>query len=388
MPAGERAMIFDHAPQAYLVTDTHGTIRRANHAARRLLQRPALPGLALATMLPVETRRRLRRFIGRLRPGVPVDGFFELRTPKGEIVPCRMSANLAPDESSGEHTILWLLADITELRRFEDQARSDIARLETRLSKCQDELETAIEELQDATTHKDQFLAMMSHELRTPLTVLVGGARILHARLENVPSDDRRELLADMLRHGLRLQQLIENLIVLARGRSVELEKVSLRRLLPNIVFSYQLADPGLLVRLHVPEDLPPARGSTLAIEQVVRNVLSNARQHGRSSEPVEITARRLGHYVAVSLRDRGPGISQAELKRIFEPYQHSQNTPRQATATGIGLTVARRLMEAQHGGIWAHRPGDGPGAVFTFALPLAEDKTTSVIRTSTSAER
>ena len=370
----ECGAIFDLAPQPYLVTDGHGTVWRANRAARNFLARgESLDGTLLASLLPVEMRRRLRRFIGRLHQDEPAAAFFDLHTTTGRLVPCRASATLIVDGIKREPRILWLISDESDLRRAAQDALDECNRLEEHLSQQRNQLQQAVAQLQDATSHKDHFLAMMSHELRTPLTVLVGGARILHSRLENVPSDDRRELLADMLRHGQRLQQLIENLMVLARGQGIELETVSLRHLLTNIVFSYQFADPGLKVRLQVPEELPQVCGSTLGIEQVVRNVLSNARLHGTSDKPVDITARKVGRYVTVSLRDHGPGIDETELKSVFEPYKHAVDAPQGATGTGIGLTVSRRLMRAQHGGIWAKQPSDGPGAKFTLALPVAE---------------
>jgi two-component system sensor histidine kinase/response regulator len=329
-------------------------------------------------------RRRLRRFIGRLRHCEQSEAYFQLLSAEGHDTLCRAAATLLGTEAGDGRQILWLLADVSAVREARDQAEQACGRLEAELAQRSAELDNALAQLDEATAHKDRFLAMMSHELRTPLTVLVGGARILHSRLENVPSDDRRELLSDMLIHGQRLQHLIENLMVLARGQNVELENFSLRRLLPNIVFGYQFADPGLSVRIHVPDDLPDVRGSTLGIEQVMRNVLTNTRLHGRSEEPVEISARRVGRYVTVSLRDHGRGIDASELKRVFDPYTHAKPWLRDATATGIGLAVSKRLMEAQQGGIWARQPNDGRGAVITFALPLAEAPRPAAVRRTT----
>src|SRR5688500_2302519 len=91
-------LLFERAPQPYIVTDVHGTIQQANHAAHRFLQGPdSLTGTALATLLPVESRRRLRRFMARLHPDESSEAFFDLRTTTGDATPCRTSATLVVD---------------------------------------------------------------------------------------------------------------------------------------------------------------------------------------------------------------------------------------------------------------------------------------------------
>ena len=107
--------------------------------------------------------------------------------------------------------------------------------------------------------------------------------------------------------------------------------------------------------------------------EQVLRNLLSNADKYSPPTEPVLVRTRRDDGFVTISVLDRGQGVADEDVDKIFRAFYRSPRTSAQASGAGIGLAVCKRLIEAQGGRIWA-RPRDGGGAEFGFTLPLEQE--------------
>ena len=121
-------------------------------------------------------------------------------------------------------------------------------------------------------------------------------------------------------------------------------------------------------------EDIPPVEAEPTYLEQVLRNLLSNADKYSPPDAPIEVHARSDASSVTVSVLDRGAGLPPEELDLIFERFYRSDRTSRQAGGVGIGLTVCKRLIEAQAGQIWA-RARSGGGLEVGFTLPLYREK-------------
>ena len=107
-------------------------------------------------------------------------------------------------------------------------------------------------------------------------------------------------------------------------------------------------------------------------VEQILRNLMSNAQKYGGGST-IEVTVTREGDSVVTRVLDRGTGVSQEDAERIFTPFFRAASTALQAQGIGIGLAVCKRLIEAQSGEM-SYRPRDGGGSEFAFSLPLATD--------------
>jgi signal transduction histidine kinase len=128
-------------------------------------------------------------------------------------------------------------------------------------------------------------------------------------------------------------------------------------------------------VRLQVdsPDDLPQAWADPERIIQVLLNLLGNALQYTPSGGQVTVRAQREGREVIIEVQDTGIGIAAEHLPQIFERfYRVDKSRSRTGGGSGIGLTIARHLVEAHGGRIWAESPGLGKGSTFTFTLPLA----------------
>jgi len=226
----------------------------------------------------------------------------------------------------------------------------------------------------EAETARDRFLEILSHELRTPVTAIYGGAKLLGRG--SIDAEQRQGLVEDVGAEADRLYRLVEDLIVLARAERdtapTAMEPVSLDRLVERVVAAIRPRWPGVEFQLVSLSPGPPVDGDETYIEQVLRNLLTNAAKYAESGRLVEVEIEHGELQTIVHVLDRGPGIDPAEAERLFEIDYRSARTHGLAEGSGIGLFVARWLIESMGGRIWA-RPRPGGGSEFGFSLSSAE---------------
>ncbi|MGB2695618.1 MAG: PAS domain S-box protein [Dehalococcoidia bacterium] len=231
------------------------------------------------------------------------------------------------------------------------------------------------ERLRRASEAKDEFLGLISHELRTPITTIYGGARLLRTRSADLDQESLSMVFTDIEGEAERLHRLVEDLLVLSRlelDQCVATEPVLLRHVAAKSADASRKR--GRDVRVDVPADLPPVAAAPTYLEQVLRNLLSNGEKYSPAGQPIEITARRVqDNGVVIAVSDRGAGVPPEDAERIFERFYRSMHTAKHVGGAGIGLTVCKRLVEAQSGRIWAE-PREGGGLTVNFTLPLFEE--------------
>lgn len=228
-------------------------------------------------------------------------------------------------------------------------------------------LEEKIDELGRAADRERTFTANVAHELRTPLAGMTSAASLVEEELPQLPSSARRpaELLVDNVR---RLQGLVLELLELARldagEESVELERLSLDEAISVVVGSWDGesrveadVEPGLFVM-----------ADRVRFRRVLANLVANARQHGGPG--VCVKARQLGGQAVIEVLDRGPGIAEEDMERLFERF-YKADQARSGTGSGLGLAIALESARLQGGNIEAGNR-EGGGARFAFRLPLA----------------
>lgn len=220
------------------------------------------------------------------------------------------------------------------------------------------ELQESQRKLVDAIRAKDDFLGLVSHELRTPLTQLVGNAHLLMNRWTGLDPETLGESLTEMHIQSQRLHRLVDNMMTLSRlerGIKPETEPHLVQRLLGRTLKEFRDRFPATELQTDIAEGLHPIEVSSSTIDQVLWNLLTNAQKYGPPSGPICVTARNDGDSVVLSVSDTGPGVPEAELERLFEPYFRSSSTAEQASGLGLGLSVCRRLLESQDAEITAH---------------------------------
>jgi signal transduction histidine kinase len=217
-------------------------------------------------------------------------------------------------------------------------------------------------------------MGVLSHELRTPVTTIYGGSQLLDRKLD----DERRaEVVSDIQIESERLARLVEDLLVMTRVERgmVEIsdEPVLIQHLIGSVAQSTadRLAQPE--IRLDIADRMPAVRGDATYVEQVVRNLLTNAVRYGRGVESgVDVQVAQEDDTVVVRVLDRGPGFDGDDPERLFDLFYRAATARSVPGGAGIGLFVCRHLIEAMGGRVWA-RPRDGGGAEFGFALPVME---------------
>lgn len=224
---------------------------------------------------------------------------------------------------------------------------------------------------------RETFIGVLSHELRTPVTTIYGGAKILARRETTLDESTRRAIFDDIVVEAERLQRLVEDVVAMNRfgedGGDLGREPVLLQRVVPVVVRSEEARWPGTTFQTSVPPRLPTVAADSIYVEQVLRNLLSNAAKYGGPDVHVDVVLEADEEEVAVRILDDGPGIDPGTADRLFELFYRSPATSGTSAGAGIGLFVCARLVRAMGGRIWAHARLGG-GTEFGFALPIMTD--------------
>lgn len=219
---------------------------------------------------------------------------------------------------------------------------------------------------------REAFLSLLSHELRTPVTTIYAAANVLGKPGSTLEPETRQEILGDMVGESNRLYRLVEDLLVLARfdeGLDLARDPNLLQHLVPSVVASERTRWPHVQFRVTSARDVSTVNGDETSIQQVLRNLLSNAAKYGPPGSVVEVLVEPERDGATVRVLDEGVGIRSEEVEDLFDPFYRSPSTAKLASGAGIGLYVCRRLIDAMGGRIWA-RPRPGGGSEFAFWLP------------------
>jgi signal transduction histidine kinase len=220
---------------------------------------------------------------------------------------------------------------------------------------------------------KSDFIAITSHELRTPLGLILGHATFLRELI----SEEQREPVDIIIRNGTRLKEIIESLTEvdnyeagLARIRQ---NLISIPAIVREVVSSFQ--DMAASKNITLEEDIrdedlqveADANKITVAISNLIRNALTFTNEGGQ----VQVTVESVTGHVQVSVKDNGIGIPASDLGRVFDRFfQVESHLTRRYTGMGLGLSVAKSMIELHGGRIWVESV-EGRGSTFSFLLPL-----------------
>jgi signal transduction histidine kinase len=233
-------------------------------------------------------------------------------------------------------------------------------------------------EIEAASHLKDEFLATLSHELRTPLNVILGRTQMLRS---GVHDEAKIRQLTDMIeRNGSALAKLVEDLLDVSRitlGHvRLETQPIRLVDLLNNAAQSIQPAAQVKNIHLSVNgTDSGKVMGDPTRLQQIVWNLLTNAIKFTPPHGQVTASVSRAAGQIVLTVSDSGCGIDAAFLPHIFEPFRQGEPTAsRIHGGLGIGLSIARHLVELHGGTITARSGGAGQGSTFVVALPESID--------------
>ena len=231
--------------------------------------------------------------------------------------------------------------------------------------------------LEDNEKLRATLLASLSHDLRTPLASITGAVTTLQKFGASMAPENRRDLLDSIEEEASRLARFIANLLDMSRIEAGALkpksEYVEVAEVARASVERARKSFATQTFTTSLARDLPFARGDARLIEQVLFNLLDNAHKYGGEG-PVAVHARRAGDEVLISVTDEGPGIKPTDLDRIFEKFYQGGRSDGRKTGVGLGLSIAKGLVEAMGGRIWAESPAARRrGTRLVVALPVAE---------------
>ena len=242
------------------------------------------------------------------------------------------------------------------------------------------QLSTSINQLAETIEKTEQrrlgLITDISHELRTPLTVIAG---YMEGLIDGVIQPEP-QIFAMVHHEAVRLKWMTEELQLLSRAEAgqlrVEPRPIDLAPIIEQVAaqFQPQIASQGLSFELRLSPMLPRALADPDRVEQILINLMANAVKYTPANGAIAVFARPLDLMVEVGVADTGIGIPAEHLPHVFERfYRVDKSRARQRGGAGIGLTIARHLVYAHGGEIWAESEGAGTGATFRFTLPLHE---------------
>jgi two-component system, OmpR family, phosphate regulon sensor histidine kinase PhoR len=323
--------------EGVIVVDPSGRVQLANSAARQMLK---LEDLALE-----------RHYVEAIRHPAITDllgSAIAGRTPESvQLTPPRdtgrtLMARAAPALHDGANGAVLVLHDITDLKRT-DQIRRD-------------------------------FVANVSHELRTPLTAIRGYVEAL-SEPDTSPEDSRR-FLDIIMRHALRMERLVQDLLRLARldagQEALDIVTCDTRALAQSVAadLATVVNARGQRIDVSVSPGAEAVRADPVRLHDVLRNLLVNASTYAPSNSTIAVHAAVSGAEIAIDVDDDGPGLPEVDLERVFERfYRVEKSRARDPGGTGIGLAIVKHLVELMEGRVRATNRPEG-GARFSVTLP------------------
>jgi signal transduction histidine kinase len=232
---------------------------------------------------------------------------------------------------------------------------------------------------EEMTAAREEFISIVSHELRTPVAGILGFLQSAVDHWDHLDDASRRHAAERACANAQRLQALtrdvLDTSVVETGGLSYAWDIVDLRREVEAAVTAARDYRPDRTITMEVEDSAAWVRADPDRIQQVMMNLLDNAASNTPADSEIEVLLRGHDNEVEVSVIDHGPGMADADLERVFEKFVRGRSTVR---GTGLGLYLAREIMSAHHGRIWASS-GGGAGATFTFSLPMVSAPATPV---------
>jgi PAS domain S-box-containing protein len=369
--------IVNQATAGIAQTDLEGRVVFANRRYCDLVGRAPeeMVDLAFVDTVPEDERARAAAALRGLTVAEP-EAAIETRLLRPDGSPRWVDLSLSLVRETGEPRSVAIVAlDASGRHAAEDAARAGARERDELLAREK----KARQEAEAASQARDEFLAVVSHELRTPLNTLRLWAGVLRTGPRDAQTIARAVDTID--RNAILQARLIEDLLDVSRvvsGRlRLTIERVNLAAVIEPAIEGVRAAAHNKAILLT--STLDPAAGTMLGdatrLQQVVWNLLSNAVRFTPVGGRVAVALRRRGPEVELTVTDTGRGMGAVLLPRVFDRFRQGESgTMRSHGGLGIGLSIARQIVELHGGTIQADSPGEGRGATFTVRLPLAEE--------------
>jgi PAS domain S-box-containing protein len=364
------AAIIDSSDDAIVSKTLDGVITSWNRAAERIFGYDAAEavGRHITLIIPRERLAEEDTVLAKILRGELVDHFETVRRAKdGRLIDISLTVSPVRDNTGRIIGASKIARDITERRRSEVERDALLARVQE-----------AHAEAEALNRGKDEFLATLSHELRTPLNAIFGWARMLATG--QLGADEKTHAAEVILRNATAQVQLIDDLFDVARtitGKMrLDVRPVDLRAVVETALDAVRpaLAAKEIDLQMVLDPGVHPIMGAPDRLQQVMWNLLINAVKFTPKRGRIEVHLHRVNAHLEVTVSDTGEGIAPEVLPYIFDRFRQADTgTSRRHGGLGIGLSLARYLVDLHGGNIRADSPGVGLGATFPITLPIAE---------------
>ena len=366
------AAVIESADDAIISKTLEGIITSWNKGAERIFGYTAeeVIGKPVVILMPPDHKDEEPAILARLRKGERIEHYETVRVRKdGQLI--NISLTVSPIRLSDGKIIgaSKIARDITERKKAE-----------LRLQEALREAQEAKREADHANRRKDEFLATVSHELRTPLTSIIGWLRMMREGML-----DRATLgkaLETIERNAQSQAQLIEDLLdiskIISGKMQLKVQLLDMSSIINTSVEAIKPAAEAKSIRFQIITDLgvSPVSGDEERIKQVVWNLLSNAVKFTPAGGQVQVRLEEVDSYVELTVSDSGQGIKPEFLSHVFERFtQADSSITRAFGGLGVGLAIAKSIVELHGGTIRAESPGEGQGATFILSFPIAKRK-------------
>jgi len=267
---------------------------------------------------------------------------------------------------------LLIKSTLEEIKR-----RQEIEKLSEQIRISNIRLQAALKALERLDKAKTEFLSIASHQLRTPLTAIKGYLSMIQEGLYGRPSKELDAILNKIYLSNTRLIDLVNSLLDISRiemGRmEFKFETIQIEKLIESIIeeLSIQAKQKNLYLKFKKPErPLPKVKVDESKIRQVILNLIDNAIRYTEEGG-VTIKVKNLISAIQISVRDTGIGLTPKEIESLFGMYARGKGMSIFPEGAGLGLYVARKLLEAHLGRIWAESAGKDKGSTFYVDLPI-----------------
>jgi PAS domain S-box-containing protein len=365
------AAIIDSADDAIVSKTLDSIVLSWNPGAERLFGYTAaeMIGRPITIIFPPDRLAEEADFLGRLAKGERIEHYDTIRVRKGGV-PIDVSVSLSPirDASGRIVAVSKIARDVTEQKRAESE-HADLLRRE----------QAALQESLTVNRLKDEFVATLSHELRTPINAITGWANLLASG--KLSSADVAKAVDVIVRNARLQTQLINDLMdlsaVVVGKMRLDIRPIDLVRVIQTAVESIRpsAGTKALVLDVRLDDGPVDVLGDADRLQQVVWNLLTNALKFTPAGGRIEVRLERHAAFARVVVTDTGVGIAADVLPSIFDRFQQADaSTTRRHGGLGLGLAIARHLVELHGGSLWADSEGVGCGARFTLELGLLRE--------------
>lgn len=246
------------------------------------------------------------------------------------------------------------------------------------LKESRDKIQDYNQILENLLQQKDEFIGQLGHDLKNPLQPLIG---LLPMLIEQETDPKKKEMLVLMNQNAEYMRELIFKTLQLAKLRSQKIkfdfEKLNLRSEVEKIISTEKinLKDKKIKLENNVSENISVV-ADKLRLAEVFKNLISNSAKYTeKENGKITIDAKKDGKFVIVSIKDTGIGMSQDQLKKLFDEFYKVDVSSSDYHSTGLGLAICKRIIEKHNGKIWAESEGLDKGSTFYFTLKSEDEK-------------